>query len=111
MDLPGICDSEEHNVNFNELTNKHIINANLIIWTSDVNKAFITTHEVNEYNKIKKILNDATNKTGKLYHLIIMLSKCDKDINNNVIKKKDKKIKKSREEISDSDEDRFNKKI
>ena len=40
-----------------------------------------------------------------------MLSKCDKDINNNVIKKKNKKIKKSREEISDSDEDRFNKKI
>ena len=34
MDLPGICDSEEHNVNFNELTNKHIINANLIIWTT-----------------------------------------------------------------------------
>ena len=33
MDLPGICDSEEHNVNFNELTNKHIVNANLIIWT------------------------------------------------------------------------------
>ena len=105
MDLPGICDSEEHNVNFNELTNKHIINANLIIWTSDVNKAFITTHEVNEYNKIKKILNDASNETGKLYHLIIMLSKCDKDINNNVIKKKDKKIKKSNEEIYDSDED------
>jgi small GTP-binding protein len=48
MDLPGIGDSE-HNVNFNELTNKHII-----IWTSDVNKAFITTHEVNEYNRIKK---------------------------------------------------------
>ena len=34
-----------------------------------------------------------------------MLSKCDKDINNNVIKKKDKKIKKSNEEIYDSDED------
>lgn len=107
MDLPGICDSEEHNVNFNELTNKHIINANLIIWTSDVNKAFITTHEVNEYNRIKKILNDTTNETGKLYYLIIMLSKCDKDINNinNNVSKKDKKIKKSNEEISDSDED------
>ena len=107
MDLPGICDSEEHNVNFNELTNKHIINANLIIWTTDVNKAFITTHEVNEYNRIKKILNDTTNETGKLYYLIIMLSKCDKDINNinNNVSKKDKKIKKSNEEISDSDED------
>ena len=104
MDLPGICDSEEHNVNFNELTNKHILNANLIIWISDVNKAFITTHEVNEYNRIKKILNNAYNETGKLYYLIIMLSKCDKDINSNVIKK-DKKIKEPNDEISDSDED------
>ena len=85
MDLPGICDSEEHNVNFNELTNKHIINANLIIWISDVNKVFITTYKVNEYNRI---LDDASNETGKLYYLIIMLSKCDKNINNNTIKKK-----------------------
>ena len=85
MDLHGICDSEEHNVNFNELTNKHIINANLIIWISDVNKVFITTYKVNEYNRI---LDDASNETGKLYYLIIMLSKCDKNINNNTIKKK-----------------------
>jgi len=114
MDLPGICDSEEHDVNFNELTNKHILNANLIIWTSDINKAFITTHEVNEYNRIKKILDNANAISGKLYYLIIMLSKCDKEINSNVIKKDNilidsqriaKKIKKPDEEISDSDED------
>jgi len=106
MDLPGICDSEEHNVNFNELTNKHILNANLIIWTSDVNKAFITTHEVNEYNRIKKILDNVFSETGKLYYLIIMLSKCDKDISiNKSLTKNKKKIKKHDEEISDSDED------
>ena len=32
IDLPGICDSEESDTNFNELTNKHIKDANLIIY-------------------------------------------------------------------------------
>lgn len=34
----------------------------VIISTSDVNKAFLTTHEYNEFDK-----------TGKLYYLIILL--------------------------------------
>ena len=103
IDLPGICDSEESNTNFNKLTNEHIEKANLIIWTSDVNKAFITTHEVNEYNRIKEYIKNLNSDSGKLYYLIIMLSKCDKDISNNKIKIK--KSRKSNEEISDSDED------
>jgi len=90
IDLPGICDSQEHDINFNELTNTHIKNANLIIWTSDVNKAFITTHEVNEYNRIKEYIKNINHDTGKLYHLIICLSKCDKDIDQKIKKKKKK---------------------
>jgi small GTP-binding protein len=103
IDLPGICDSEESNTNFNELTNEHIKDANLIIWTSDVNKAFITTHEVNEYNRIKEYIKNLNNDSGKLYYLIICLSKCDKDIVNKKIKTR--KIKNNNEEITDSDED------
>ena len=103
IDLPGICDSEESNTNFNELTNEHIKDANLIIWTSDVNKAFITTHEVNEYNRIKEYIKNLNNDTGKLYYLIICLSKCDKDISDK--KSKTKKSRQSNEEISESDED------
>ena len=64
IDLPGICDSEESDTNFNELTNTYIKDANLIIWTSDVNKAFITTHEVNEYNRIKEYIKNLNNETG-----------------------------------------------
>ena len=63
IDLPGICDSEEtikSSKDFNELTYAHIKNANLIIWTSDINKAFITTHEVEEFNKIKKYIKERT---------------------------------------------------
>ena len=100
-DLPGICDSEEkNNNNFNDLTYAHITNSNLIIWTSDVNKAFLTTHEVNEYNKLKKYIKDIENMTGKLYYVIIMLSKYDKNLNS--VKKDNIKIN---SEIEDSDED------
>lgn len=106
IDLPGICDSEEkdHDKKFNDLTYGHITNANLIIWVSDVNKAFITTHEVTEYNKLKKYIKDFEDQTGTLYHIAILLSKCDKEA-----KKLDKSDKKSilsnSDEIVDSDED------
>ena len=102
MDLPGLCDSEEvDNTNFTDITYTNIRLCNLIIWVSDVNKSFITTHEVNEYNKLKKYLKDIEADTGKIYHIIIMLSKCDKDIN----EKKKVKKKQNTYEIEDSDED------
>lgn len=102
IDLPGICDSEENNINFNDLTYAHITNSNLIIWTSDVNKTFITTHEVDEYNKLKNYIKNIGEKTGTLYHIIIMLSKCDKEINDKKIKKNNIKYTK---EIDNFDED------
>ena len=103
-DLPGICDSEEKNNNkFNDLTYAHITTSNLIIWTSDVNKAFSTMYEINEYNKLKKYVKDLGCISGKLYYVIIMLSKCDSNINYH---KKEKKIRKNiNNEIEDFDED------
>ena len=77
IDLPGICDSEENDKKFNEMTEAHITNANLICFVSDVNKAFITTHEVNEYKKIKKIVKDLEKDNGQIYDVAIILSKCD----------------------------------
>lgn len=107
IDLPGICDSEENNTNFTELTYAHITNANLVIWVSDVNKAFITTHEVAEYNKLKKHINDLSQLSGTIYYLAIMLSKCDKDcsISDKKNIKKSNKTSSTSEEIEDSDED------
>ena len=80
--LPGICNSEE--------TYLHIKNSNLIIWTSDTNKAFLTTYEVNEYNKLKKYIKVLSDISGKLYYVIIMLSKYDNNINDLIIKVKNK---------------------
>jgi len=104
IDFAGICDSEETNTNFNEITYAHITRANLICFVSDVNKAFITTHEVNEYNKIKKIIKDTERETGTIYDIAIILSKCDFDANHKNTKKKNTKSTIT-EEIEDSDED------
>ena len=79
IDLPGICDSEESDDNFNKIAFQACTKADLIIWTSDVNKAFITTHELSEYNKLKEHLTIISNNTGKLYHFMIMLTKCDNE--------------------------------
>ena len=94
--------SETHNLeekDNNKINNfKHILNSNLIIWTSDANNAFLTTHEINEYNKLKKYIKDSTDLTGKLYYVIIMLTKYDKKIN--LIEESN-----NNNEIQDSDED------
>ena len=78
IDLPGICDSEEQDDNnFNNLTKEAVLDANLVIWVSEINKAFITTHEVNEFNSLRDYINNETSKIGKLIKVIILLSKCD----------------------------------
>lgn len=78
IDLPGICDSEETDGDkFTKLTYDTILKCNLVIWISDVNKAFVTSHECNELNRIKEHIKTHQENTGKLIHFIILLSKCD----------------------------------
>jgi GTPase Era involved in 16S rRNA processing len=104
IDLPGISDSEENEMKFNDLTYTHIIDANLIVWVSDVHKSFITTHEVDEYNKLKDFITKRQEDTGTIYKIVIMLSKCDKEIN--YTKKPTIKLTKKNdlEEITDLEE-------
>ena len=105
IDLPGISDSEENEKKFNDLTYTHIIDANLIVWVSDVHKSFITTHEVDEYNKLKDFITKRQEDTGTIHKIVIMLSKCDKCID--YTKKPTIKLTKTNdlEEITDLEED------
>lgn len=107
LDLPGICDSEEKDSTvFNEMTKSEIVEASIVFFVSDVHKAFMTTHEVNEYYKLKKYLEDLCEDTGKLYYIAIILSKCDIEDKPKVKNNKKEKLKtKYLEEISDSEED------
>lgn len=101
MDLPGICDSEENQTNFNQMTHENIKQANLICFVSDVNKAFITTHEVAEYNRIKDIAKSLQEEHGEIHDVVIILSKCDAS---NTTQRASVSKQKGRE-IEDSDED------
>lgn len=107
IDLPGICDSEEKNNNFTDLTEAFVIKSNLIFWVSDVNKAFLTTHEVDAYNKIKALLNKNSTETGTVYNIAIMLSKCDIDASEKCDNKKNTRSKnrKVADEICCDDEE------
>ena len=82
IDLPGICDSEEKDDSFNKLTYEYITKANLICWCSDVRNAFLTSHEVLEFNKLKEYLNKKSYENNKLYELDIILTKCSEIFNN-----------------------------
>lgn len=112
IDLPGICDSEEKDTKFDELTEDNIKKANLICFVSDVNKAFITTHEMNEFLKLKNIVKKIQEEDGKIYDIVVTLSKCDYEENKNKKNIKTTKTANSNKtyykygkEISDSDED------
>lgn len=119
MDLPGICDGnadKQDDITFNDLTYENITNANMVYFVSDISKAFITTHEIDEYFKIKKILADSHNKTGTIHSIAIILSKCDFDssktpqkyanpVNNTNTNTNAKNKKKQTVEIIDDDEE------
>ncbi len=79
-DLPGIADIEDRNNNFDSLVFETIKKCDLVIWISDIIKAFMTNHEMNEYIKIKKYIEDIAINEGIPIQLFIMLSKMDKNI-------------------------------
>lgn len=112
IDLPGICDSEEmiggKDNGFNEITEKYVQTANLVCFVSDVNKAFVTTHEVNEYLKIKNLAATIKAQTGRIVDVLVVLTKCEFERKSNPAPKQKQRQpprKFSRIEISDSDEE------
>lgn len=81
IDLPGMADAENKGSekNFDELTKKWVICADVIFWVSDIHTAFLTTHEKREFDNLVKLLQDNTDRTGKLHQVGIILSKYEFD--------------------------------
>ena len=77
LDLPGVADAENKGTetNFDELTRAHVTNCDLVFWVSDVQTAFLTTHEKNEFEGINALLKQTTTETGTLYQIGILISK------------------------------------
>jgi hypothetical protein len=57
------------------LTKAYVLNCDLICWVSDVQTAFLTTHEKKEYDSIHNLLKQNSIETGTLYQMAVVLSK------------------------------------
>jgi small GTP-binding protein len=79
-DLPGIADIEDKDNNFDKVIFDTIKKCNIVIWVSDIIKAFITNHELKEFTKIQNYINELATKEGIPIQLLIMLSKVDKNL-------------------------------
>lgn len=65
FDLTGICDSREDNETFDKLMHDNIDNVELLFGISDIKTAFLTTYEVNEFNKLKEFLKNKNSSICK----------------------------------------------
>jgi GTPase SAR1 family protein len=83
IDLPGMSDAENSGVerNFDEITHAWITNCDLVLWVSDINSAFLTSHEKTEFDHIRSILDQRSLETGDCYQIGIMLSKFNQQEN------------------------------
>ena len=52
-DLPGISDIEDTTNKYTEVVYSIIKKCNIVFWVSDIHKAFLTKHELTEFEKIK----------------------------------------------------------
>jgi len=110
IDLPGVADTENvgKENNFDEMTRTWVLNCDIVLWISDIQTAFLTTHEKNEFEKIRALLENHSKETGTLHQMAIVLSKYNHfDIvtPGKITPGKRKSKKKIRDEIEDVEED------
>lgn len=109
LDMPGVADAENSSKspsqNFDEMTSAWISHCDVVYWVTDINTAFLTTHEKKEFDRIFQQLQNLTKETGTLYQIAILLSKFDWDDSSisPQCEKKESNILSG--EIADEDED------
>lgn len=106
IDLPGIADAEDKTKDMDEFTYKHILNADIVFFVSDINKSFVTEHEKKEYESIKSMIDEYNIAYGCNVKLRIILSKCEIEIDKKDDQKNIKVILKttSKKVLSDSED-------
>jgi small GTP-binding protein len=86
-DLPGIADIEDKDNKFDDLIFETIKKCNMVIWVSDIIKAFITNHEMQEFDKIRNYINGLAFNDNLAIQFVVMLSKVDINMDNIQINK------------------------
>lgn len=100
-DLPGIADVEDTDFKYDQVIFDTIKKCNLVIWVSDISKAFITNHEKKEFEKIKDYIDKIAIENGIPVQLVILLSKVDKEL----MEEKKEQPKKWSKRVVDSDDE------
>ena len=77
IDLPGINDTLDMNNHYDKVAIDTIRTVDLVIWVSDVIKAFTTSYEKLEFERIRKHIKEIMVNEGISVQLIILLSKMD----------------------------------
>ena len=83
LDLPGVADIEDVDEDFGGADYNNIIgdqNIDLVIWTTDITRGFLTNHELTEYNSLKGTINNIKNNKGNGIQLIVLVSKMEFDV-------------------------------
>jgi hypothetical protein len=79
LDLPGVADGQNASeaLNFDALTLEWVVKADIVLWLSDSRTAFITSHELAEFNKVRAALANDRRTRGALRQLAVLLTKCE----------------------------------
>ncbi len=81
----------------------------VVFWVSNIETAFLTTHEKKEFDSIAQQLKTSSHQTGDLYSMGIVLSKYNHVDNAEVVKGRKSPKRRSahvqNEEIMDEEED------
>lgn len=75
IDLPGICDIEDTDNTFNDITEKHIVSADVVLWLTSSETAFLTDNEKNQFLKIKKIIQKYMLENNRVIQTGIVMTK------------------------------------
>jgi predicted GTPase len=77
LDLPGICDAEDTSGSFNKVTLEWAAKCDVVVWVTDARTAFLTTHEVREYQALRDAIQEKADEDGTLYQYCIVIAKYD----------------------------------
>ena len=75
IDLPGIADSEDQLREFSDITLAWARKCDVVLWVTDARTALLTTHETDEFLRLKRALEETAEHDGSLFQFCIVLAK------------------------------------
>ncbi len=79
LDLPGTCDAEDASRGFKTATREWAPKCDVVVWVTDARSAFLTTHEVGEYEALRAAIQEKADFDGTMYQFCVVLAKYESD--------------------------------